>query len=146
MLSTSFRWRATLTRRRFSVTMIQYLGSIHANEIAQEVVGMAGVEEKAPRRMTCWNCRRYSRTEMRCREGKANPKRKSDSFARAEALDCGLCATADPYRDGLAMRMFFPGAPATILLSARKRRTRPRRLILDVIVADTPAADNTESG
>ena len=112
----------------------------------KEVVGMASDTEKAARRMTCWNCRRYSRADRLCMEGKANPKRKSDSFAVAESLGLRTLCHYNPYRDGLAMRMFFPTAPATIRMAAQRRRSRPRRLLLEVITAETTAVDKAESG
>ncbi len=107
---------------------------------------MESEKEKAPKRMTCWKCKRYSRTERRCLEGKANPKRKSDSFAVAETLGLRALCHFNPYRDGLAMRMFFPCAPLTIKMSAQSRRSRRRRLILDVITAETASGDTAEPG
>ena len=86
-----------------------------------------------PRRMSCWNCPRYSRTDRRCREGKANPRRKSDSFAVAENLGLRALCYYNPYRDPLAMRMFFPTDPATIRFVAQsakqsRRAARQRKL------------------
>ena len=83
--------------------------------------------EKPPRRMSCWNCPRYLREERRCREGKANPKRKSDTFAVAETLGVRTLCHYNVYRDALAMRMFFPSAPDTIRLTAEARDARRRR-------------------
>jgi hypothetical protein len=88
---------------------------------------MASDVEKPPKRMTCWNCPRYSRTERRCAVGKSNPKRKSDSVAVAEALGVTALCHFSPYREPLAMRMYFPADPATIQASARRRkRSRAR--------------------
>lgn len=105
---------------------------------------MAEEPQKPPKRMTCWNCRRYDRTVRKCLEGKTNPKRKSDSFAVAETLGLRALCHFNPFRDGLAMRMFFPCAPATIQASARSKRSKRRRLILDVITAETVPMDGQE--
>lgn len=79
------------------------------------------------KRMSCWQCPRYSRTERRCRDGKANPKRKSDSVAVAEFLGLRALCHYNPYRDALALRMHFPNHPLTIAVSAPKRRShRPQ--------------------
>ena len=107
---------------------------------------MEPVAEKAPRRMTCWNCRRYSRNDQRCLEGKANPKRKSDSFAVAESLGLRALCHFNPWRDGMAMRMFFPGAPSTIQSAAQSRRGRRRRPMIEMDGAESAPAEQTPSG
>ena len=105
---------------------------------------MASETEKPPKRMTCWNCRRYSRTDRRCLEGKANPKRKSDSFAVAESLGLRALCHFNPYRDGLAMRMLFPTDPATIRLAAQSRKGRRRRTLFETVPEEAaPAVENT---
>jgi hypothetical protein len=77
--------------------------------------------------MSCWQCPRYSRAERRCRDGKSNPKSKSDSVAVAEALGLRALCHYNPYRDALALRMYFPGHPLAIAASARpKRSSAPR--------------------
>jgi hypothetical protein len=76
--------------------------------------------------MACWNCPRYCRTERRCRDGKSNPRRKSDSIAVAEALGLRALCHYNTHRDALALRMFFPLDPFTVQASARSRK-RARR-------------------
>ena len=65
-------------------------------------------EGETPRRMACWNCPRYSRTDRQCADGKANPKKKADSVMVAEALGLRALCHYNPYRDALAARMYFP--------------------------------------
>ena len=62
----------------------------------------------AEKRMHCWNCPRYSRTERLCADGKANPKKKADSVTVAEVLGLRALCHYNPYRDALAARKFFP--------------------------------------
>ena len=83
---------------------------------------MPSESEKPARRMSCWNCPRYSRTDRRCREGKANPKRKSDAITVAEILGVRTLCHYNPFREPLAMRMFFPTATATRRATAEARR------------------------
>jgi hypothetical protein len=93
--------------------------------------------------MSCWNCPRYDRTDRRCREGKANPRRKSDSLVVAELLGVRALCHYNPYRDPLAMRMFFPTAPETMRATARSRRRGRRGLwfALREVNAGTGAED-----
>lgn len=60
------------------------------------------------RRMSCWQCPRYSRTERKCQDGKANPKRKSETVEVAEVLGLQAICHYNPYRDLIALRTFFP--------------------------------------
>ena len=94
---------------------------------------MAGETEKLPRRMACWNCPRYSRVDRRCREGKSNPKRKSDSFAVAETLGIRALCHYNPYREPLAMRMFFPHSPFIIQMAAQSPKTARRSILLKML-------------
>jgi len=95
--------------------------------------------------MSCWNCPRYSRTERRCREGKANPKRKSDSFAVAESLGIRALCHYNPYREPLAIRMFFPDLPYTIQIAAENKKTARRGLLLRMLIEEISAAANPVS-
>ena len=87
---------------------------------------MSEETDKPNRRMSCWNCARYSRTDRRCREGKANPKRKSDSIKVAELLGVRTLCHYNPYREHLVLRMFFPCTPQAIESTEESRR-RTRR-------------------
>ena len=74
--------------------------------------------------MTCWQCPRYDREARRCRDGKANPKKKADTVAVAELLGLQMLCHYNPYRDALALRKHFPHLPAAIAASQSKRRSR----------------------
>ena len=74
--------------------------------------------------MTCWQCPRYNREERRCLDGKANPKKKTDTVAVAETLGLQVLCHYNPYRDALALRKYFPHLPAAIAASQKKRRSR----------------------
>ncbi|HLV80866.1 MAG TPA: hypothetical protein VKT32_11320 [Chthonomonadaceae bacterium] len=63
------------------------------------------------KRMACWQCPRYDRETRRCRDGKANPRRKADTVAVAELLGLRALCHYNPYRDGLARRWHFPHQP-----------------------------------
>jgi hypothetical protein len=81
---------------------------------------------KRPKRMSCVKCPRYNKVESRCMEGKANPRRKSDSLLVAEMLGVQALCHYNPYREPLALRMYFPADPFTVQASARYRsRRRP---------------------
>ncbi|HLJ57697.1 MAG TPA: hypothetical protein VKT77_21860 [Chthonomonadaceae bacterium] len=107
---------------------------------------MEGEKEKRPKRMTCWNCPRYDRAGLRCREGKTNPKRKSDTFAVAEALGLRALCHYNPYREAIAMRMFFPAAPSTIRMAAQSRRGRRRRTLIELLAEQPHAPDPMAAG
>lgn len=77
----------------------------------------------AEKRMACWNCPRYSRTNRECADGKANPKRKSDSVTVAEVLGLRALCHYNPHRDALAARMHFPQTSLGIN-SVAPQRTR----------------------
>ena len=79
---------------------------------------------KRERVMTCWQCPRYDREERRCRDGKTNPTKKTDTVAVAELLGLQTLCHYNPYRDALALRMYFPRLPAAIAASQSKRRSR----------------------
>jgi hypothetical protein len=79
---------------------------------------------KRPKRMSCVKCPRYNKAESHCSEGKANPRRKSDALLVAEMLGVQALCHYNPYRDPLALRMYFPSDPFTVQASARFRRRR----------------------
>ena len=105
---------------------------------------MAIDPEKPARRMSCWNCPRYSRTDRKCREGKVNPKRKSDTFAVAELLGLRALCHYNPYRDALAMRMFHPSAGITIRHAVETRKAR-RVARLEADLARLTALEESQS-
>lgn len=76
--------------------------------------------------MTCLKCPRYDGEAHHCREGKANPRNKPDSVAVAELLGLQALCHYNPYRDGLALQMYFPTADITRRTTARSR-PRARR-------------------
>jgi hypothetical protein len=76
------------------------------------------------KRMTCWNCPRYDRSAFHCRDGKTNPRKKSDTVMVAELLGLRALCHYNLYRDSLAQRTYFPNDPATIQASARVTRKR----------------------
>lgn len=80
------------------------------------------------KRVTCWTCKRYDRTIRRCLDGKANPKRKSDSFTVAELLGTRALCAFNPYRDGIAMRMAEPSSRLAIPILNGSRRSRYHRV------------------
>lgn len=63
------------------------------------------------KRVTCLQCRRYDKDARQCRDGKANPKRKSDSVEVAEVLGVTHLCLFNPYRDAIALQMYFPHHP-----------------------------------
>ena len=77
------------------------------------------------KRMTCWQCPRYNREERRCLDGKANPKKKADSVTIAETLGLRTLCHYNPHRDALALRMYFPHHPQTIVASRSQTSRRP---------------------
>ncbi len=91
------------------------------------------------RRMACWQCPRYLRAERRCLDGKTNPKSKSDTVAVAELLGLRALCHYNPYRDLLALRMYFPNDPATRALTPVRPPRRSRRCRVEVeIIEDAP--------
>ena len=91
------------------------------------------------RRMACWNCPRYDRTERKCKDGKTNPKRKADSVLAAELLGVRALCHYNPYRDLIALLTYAPKTPAVIALAAKSRRTkRTRRGTIPVPVEESP--------
>jgi len=77
------------------------------------------------KRMACWQCPRYDRETRRCRDGKANPRRKTDSVAVAELLGLRALCHYNPYRDTLARRKHFP-RHSFVLTSAGPRAWSPK--------------------
>ena len=76
----------------------------------------------AEKRMSCWMCPRYDRTERHCKDGKRNPKRKAETREVAEMLGFQSICHYNPYRDEMAIRMYFPDSPM-----AKTKRSRSRR-------------------
>src|SRR5438874_295498 len=87
---------------------------------------MAAQGQSEPqKRMACWQCPRYSRTERHCRDGKTNPKKKTDSMAVAEALGVRALCHYNPYRDALALRMHYPALPLPAVPKRSRRGPMP---------------------
>lgn len=84
------------------------------------------------KRMTCWQCPRYSRAERRCQDGKANPKSKTDSVAVAESLGLRALCHYNPYRDALALRMHFPHHPRLPVASKPVSMFRSRNIPVEI--------------
>ena len=84
-------------------------------------------EKQAERRMACWNCPRYDRTERHCKDGKTNPKRKTDSVLAAELFGVRALCHYNPYRDLIALVTYAPKHPDVIRLAAQSRRTKRGR-------------------
>ena len=78
---------------------------------------------KGEQRMTCLRCPRYDQEARHCREGKTNPSKKTDAVAVAEQLGLQSLCHYNPFRDALALRMYFPRLPAAIAASQKKRRS-----------------------
>ncbi len=76
------------------------------------------------RYVACWNCKRYDRSAFHCRDGKANPRKKTDTVMVAELLGLRALCHYNLYRDALALRTHFPNDPATIDASARVVRRK----------------------
>jgi len=89
------------------------------------------------RRMTCLKCPRYDREALHCREGKANPRNKPDSVAVAELLGLRALCHYNPYRDGLALQMYFPTAEVTRRATAKIRPRKPRGGKITVEIEET---------
>jgi len=77
-----------------------------------------------PKRMSCIKCPRYNKADSHCRDGKANPRRKSDSLLVAELLGIRALCHYNPYREPMALRMYYPSDPFTVQASAKYRRKR----------------------
>lgn len=85
------------------------------------------------RRMTCLKCPRYDAETQRCREGKANPRNKVDTVAVAELLGLQTLCHYNPYRDGLALQMYFPNAAITRrATAARPRKRRGGKITVEI--------------
>ena len=76
------------------------------------------------RRMYCLKCPRYDGEARHCREGKANPRSKADTVAVAEMLGLQTLCHYNPFRDALALQMYFPNADITRRTTVRPRRSR----------------------
>lgn len=82
----------------------------------------------AEKRMSCWNCPRYSRAERSCGDGKANPKSKADSVMVAELLGIRALCHYNPFRDRLVALTHFPTERLgiTAVPPRRKRNQQPK--------------------
>jgi hypothetical protein len=88
--------------------------------------------------MACWNCPRYSRPDLKCLDGKTNPRKKTDTVVVVEMLGLRSICHYNPYRDTLAQRIHYPNAPATRDMSARTVKKRVYQSAEPDIVADSP--------
>ena len=59
----------------------------------------------AEKRIHCWNCSSYDREALKCRVGKANPKRKLDSITVAELMGVETLCLLNPHREALVQRI-----------------------------------------
>lgn len=75
---------------------------------------------------------------MRCRDGKANPRRKSDSVALVEVLGLRSLCAFSLYRDLLVAHHHYPAllTPEDSPKPRKLLRNRPERIEVEVI--DTP--------
>lgn len=80
----------------------------------------------AERRMSCWNCPRYSRTSLSCADGKTNPKTKADSVMVAEMLGIRALCHYNPFRDRLVALTHFPKERLGIMAVPPPRKRRGR--------------------
>ena len=81
------------------------------------------------KRVSCWQCQRYDRNERRCKDGKTNPKKRSDTVEVAEQLGVQTICLYNPYRDMLALRQYFPHR--TLLHSPlQNKKRRPQSEII----------------
>jgi hypothetical protein len=95
----------------------------------------------AERRRSCWQCSRYDRTERHCRDNKTNPKTKRDSKEVAETLGVQALCLYNPYRDVLALRMYFPDR--TPLFPPNDKRPRSRSRKQDDTESEIPPTNET---
>src|SRR5580658_5373645 len=86
--------------------------------------------------MTCWNCPRYDRSMFHCRDGKTNPRKKTDAVMVAELLGLRSLCHYNLYRDALAQRVHYPNDPVTIQASARIVKPKRFSVIEPDIAAD----------
>lgn len=86
--------------------------------------------------LACWNCPRYDRALRQCREGKTNPKKKSDSVTVAETLGLRALCHYNLFRDGLAARMHFPHQPIARSAPHIPKRRGDRRVKTEIEIED----------
>lgn len=79
------------------------------------------------KRISCWNCNRFHRDEGRCKDGKTNPRRKTDAVEVAEVMGVRALCIFSPYRDILAVRLTMPNSEAA-REGAAKRRYKNNRI------------------
>ena len=93
-------------------------------------------------RMHCWNCPRYDRAERHCRDGKANPKRKTDSVELAERLGVQALCLYNLHRDAIARCTYFPKHPLTIAATAKRpRRARRGSIVVEEILSPADSGE-----
>jgi len=62
----------------------------------------------AEKRIICTRCPSYDLDTLRCRVGKANPRRKHESLTVAEMFGPQALCLHNPFREPLLLRMRFP--------------------------------------
>jgi hypothetical protein len=62
----------------------------------------------AEKRITCPRCPSFDRETLRCRLGKANPRKKHESLTVAELFGPQMLCMHNPFREPLLLRMHFP--------------------------------------
>lgn len=60
------------------------------------------------RRITCATCRSYDNETLRCRLGKANPRKKHEALTVAELMGPQMLCLHNPFREPLLLRMRQP--------------------------------------
>lgn len=78
------------------------------------------------KRMTCQKCPRYNPDELHCRDGKSNPRRKSDVYAVVESLGLQALCHYNPYREPMGFRMYFPNGSGIAYARGYKDRRNDR--------------------
>jgi hypothetical protein len=91
----------------------------------------------AEKRMACWNCPRYDRTERVCLDGKANPKKKADAVELTEVLGLRALCHYSPYRDSLAIQMHFPTTALGVASVAARPKRRGRNGAIEIEIEDS---------
>ena len=99
-------------------------------------MNLPGKKTNRQKLMTCWNCPRYDRGQFHCRDGKANPRKKTDAVMVAELLGLRALCHYNLYRDSIALRVHFPNDPVTIQASARVVKPKRFSIIEPDIAAD----------
>lgn len=95
----------------------------------------------AERRMTCARCPRYDKEALHCRDGKANPKSRRDTKEVAETLGVQALCHYNPYRDALALRMYFPDRVLLHPPAEKRKQSRSRVSPDSALENSTPAKE-----